>query len=254
MAENPVVIEQFGRVLIITLNRPEARNAINQEMAHAIAAAADRLDNDPDLLVGILAGSPTAFSSGMDLKAFLRGESPMIEGRGLAGITERPPKKVLIAAVEGAALAGGCELALACDMIVASRSATFGVPEVKRGLVAGGGGVINLPRRIPRNLAMEIILTGDPVTAERAYEIGLVNRLTDGSARFEALELAETIAENAPLAVQVSKRVVYESQDWPLDELYNRQNEKIGPVIMSQDAQEGAAAFAQKRKPIWQGK
>ncbi|MEO1041810.1 MAG: crotonase/enoyl-CoA hydratase family protein [Pseudomonadota bacterium] len=254
MTEGPVIIEQFGRVLIMSLNRPEARNAINQEMAQALASAVDRLDADPMLMAGILAGSSAAFSSGMDLKAFLRGESPMIEGRGLAGITERPPKKVLIAAVEGAALAGGFELALACDMIVASRGATFGVPEVKRGLVAGGGGVINLPRRIPRNLAMEIILTGDTVTAERAYEIGLVNRLTDGSARFEALGLAETIAENAPLAVQASKRVIYESQDWLVEELYSRQNAMIRPVITSQDAQEGAAAFAQKRKPVWQGK
>ncbi len=251
MTAAPVIVEEQGRVLIITLNRPDARNAINQEMAQAVAAAVDRLDEDQNLAVGILAGNEKAFSSGMDLKAFLRGESPMIEGRGLAGITETPPKKPLIAAVDGFALAGGCELALACDMIVASKSASFGVPEVKRGLIAGGGGVVNLPRRIPRGLAMEIILTGDPVTATRAYEMGLVNRLTDGPAVGEALKLAKVIAGNAPLAVQVSKQVVLQSQDWGLDELYPRQNELIGPVIMSKDAQEGAAAFAQKRQPVW---
>ncbi|MEM9938259.1 MAG: crotonase/enoyl-CoA hydratase family protein [Pseudomonadota bacterium] len=253
MSDMSVLIEQHNRVLIITLNRPKARNAINQDMAVGIAAAVDRLDNDPELAVGILAGNEKAFSSGMDLKAFLRGESPMIEGRGLAGITETPPKKPLIAAVDGFALAGGCELALACDMIVASQNASFGVPEVKRGLIAGGGGVVNLPRRIPRGLAMEIILTGAPVSASRAYEIGLVNRITDGSALDEALSLAGAIAENAPLAVQISKQVVLQSQDWDLSELYSRQNDLIGPVFMSKDAQEGAAAFAQKRQPVWRG-
>lgn len=253
MSDMSVLIEQHNRVLIITLNRPKARNAINQDMALGIAAAVDRLDNDPELAVGILAGNEKAFSSGMDLKAFLRGESPMIEGRGLAGITETPPKKPLIAAVDGFALAGGCELALACDMIVASQGASFGVPEVKRGLIAGGGGVVNLPRRIPRGLAMEIILTGAPVSASRAYEIGLVNRITDGSALDEALSLAGAIAENAPLAVQISKQVVLQSQDWDLSELYSRQNDLIGPVFMSKDAQEGAAAFAQKRQPVWRG-
>jgi len=253
VTDSSVIIEQIGRVLVIKLNRPEARNAINREMAHAVADAADRLDGDPSLSVGILTGSPEAFSSGMDLKAFLRGETPVIEGRGLAGITETPPKKALIAAVDGFALAGGCELALACDMIVASRQASFGVPEVKRGLVAGGGGVINLPRRIPRCLALEIILTGDPISAERAYEIGLVNRLTDGPALDEALKLATTIAENAPLAVQMSKQVVFESQDWPMAELFHRQRKMIAPVFTSADAQEGAAAFAEKRKPVWRG-
>ena len=253
MSDASVLIEQHNRVLVITLNRPQARNAINRAMAIGIAAAVDRLDSDPELAVGILAGNGQAFSSGMDLKAFLLGESPMIEGRGLAGITETPPKKPLIAAVDGFALAGGCELALACDMIVASQNASFGVPEVKRGLIAGGGGVVNLPRRIPRGIAMEIILTGAPVSAARAYEIGLVNRITDGSALDEALSLAGAIAENAPLAVQISKQVVLQSQDWDLSELYSRQNELIAPVFASKDAQEGAAAFAQKRQPVWRG-
>ncbi|MGD1934800.1 MAG: crotonase/enoyl-CoA hydratase family protein [Candidatus Phaeomarinobacter sp.] len=253
MKPAPALIDQNGSVIVITLNRPEARNAINQDMAHAVAAAVDRLDQDPELTVGILAGNEQSFSSGMDLKAFLRGETPMIEGRGLAGITETPPKKPLIAAVDGFALAGGCELALACDMIVASKGATFGLPEVKRGLIAGGGGVVNLPRRIPRGLAMEIVLTGEPVTATRAYDLGLVNRLTVGPALDEAMKLADVIAKNAPLAVQVSKQVVLQSQDWSLDELYPRQNQLIGPVIMSKDAQEGAAAYAEKRKPAWRG-
>ncbi|MEL7128435.1 MAG: crotonase/enoyl-CoA hydratase family protein [Pseudomonadota bacterium] len=253
MSDLPIITEIHGRVLIITLNRPEARNAINQAMAEAIAAAVDRLDSDPALSVGILAGGPQAFSSGMDLKAFLKGETPMIKDRGLAGITEAPPKKPLIAAVDGFALAGGCELALACDMIVASKTASFGVPEVKRGLIAGGGGVINLPRRIPRGLAMEIILTGESVSAERAYEMGLINRLVEGAALDAAMALAETIAENAPIAVEVSKRVVLTSQDWPTDEMFQRQQEMIGPVFLSKDAREGAAAFAEKRKPVWRG-
>ncbi|MEL7454203.1 MAG: crotonase/enoyl-CoA hydratase family protein [Pseudomonadota bacterium] len=253
MSDLPTITEIHGRVLIITLNRPEARNAINQAMAEAIAAAVDRLDSDPALSVGILAGGPQAFSSGMDLKAFLKGETPMIKDRGLAGITEAPPKKPLIAAVDGFALAGGCELALACDMIVASKTASFGVPEVKRGLIAGGGGVINLPRRIPRGLAMEIILTGESVSAERAYEMGLINRLVEGAALDAAMALAETIAENAPIAVEVSKRVVLTSQDWPTDEMFQRQQEMIGPVFLSKDAREGAAAFAEKRKPVWRG-
>ncbi|MEM8918453.1 MAG: crotonase/enoyl-CoA hydratase family protein [Pseudomonadota bacterium] len=251
---NSVTIETRDKVLIITMTRPEAHNAINKDMAEAIAAAADRLDDDPGLATGILAGSAKAFSSGMDLKAFLRGETPMIEGRGLAGITETPPRKPLIAAVDGFALAGGCELALACDMIVASKGASFGLPEVRRGLIAGGGGVVNLPRRIPRGLAMEIILTGQPVPAQRAYEMGLVNHLTEGPALDEAYSLAATIAENAPLAVQTSKEVVSKSCDWPREELYSRQNEMIAPVFISHDAQEGAAAFAQKRQPVWKGK
>lgn len=254
MTSSPIKTEERDGVLIIKMDRPKAKNAINQEMAFDIAGAVDRLDSDPSLSVGILTGTPDVFSAGMDLKAFLRGEVPIIEGRGLAGITETPPQKTLIAAVDGFALAGGCELALACDMIVASKTASFGVPEVKRGLIAGGGGVLSLPRRIPRGLALEIILTGDPVTANRAYEIGLVNRLCDGPAMEEALKLALSIARNAPLAVQVSKQVISQSQDWPLDELFQRQQEMIAPVFNSADAREGAAAFAEKRDPVWRGK
>lgn len=253
MNQETIQVTRHGSVLVITLNRPEARNAINRHMAEGIAAAADELDTDPELAVGILTGHKQVFSSGMDLKAFLRGETPIIEGRGLAGITATPPRKPLIAAVNGFAFAGGFELALACDLIVASASALFALPEVRRGLVAGGGGVVQLPRRIPRGIAMEMVLTGEPITASRAYDIGLVNRVSKGSALDCALEIANTIAKNAPLAIQASKEVIQRSQDWPLDQLYALQNERIAPVLASDDAREGASAFAEKRTPIWRG-
>ena len=253
MNQETIHVTRHGSVWVITLNRPEARNAINRHMAEGIAAAADELDTDPELAVGILTGHEQVFSSGMDLKAFLRGETPIIEGRGLAGITATPPRKPLIAAVNGFAFAGGFELALACDLIVASASALFALPEVRRGLVAGGGGVVQLPRRIPRGIAMEMVLTGEPITASRAYDIGLVNRVSSGSALDCALEIANTIAKNAPLAIQASKEVIQRSQDWPLDQLYALQNERIAPVLASDDAREGASAFAEKRTPIWRG-
>ena len=249
MAEE-VLSEVRDGVLIVTINRPEAKNAMSKAAAEGIAAAMDQLDDDGDLRVGVLTGAGGTFCSGMDLKGFLRGESPSVEGRGFGGVVQRP----LIAAVEGYALAGGLELMIACDLVVANRQAKFGIPEAKRGLVAAAGGVMMLPDQIPERIAMELALTGDFIDAERAYSLGLINRVVDGSALDGALELAARIAENGPLAVRVSKQIMRESRGWSMDERYDRQAQLIGPVFMSQDAREGAAAFAEKRKPNWQGK
>ena len=241
-------------VLIVTINRPEAKNAMNKAAAEGIAAAMDRLDAEDDLRVGIITGAGGTFCSGMDLKGFLRGESPSIEGRGFAGVVQAPPKKPLIAAVEGYALAGGLELMIACDLVVAHTDAKFGIPEAKRGLVAAAGGVMMLPDQIPERVAMELALTGEFIGAERAYELGLINRISDGPALDGGMELARTIAANGPLAVRVSKAVIKESRAWPMDERYDRQGKLIAPVFSSEDAREGAAAFAEKRAPNWKGK
>jgi enoyl-CoA hydratase len=241
-------------ILIVTINRPEAKNAMNKAAAEGIAAAMDRLDAEDDLRVGILTGAGGTFCSGMDLKGFLRGESPSVEGRGFGGVVQAPPKKPLIAAVEGYALAGGLEMMIACDLVVANANAKFGIPEVKRGLVAAAGGVMMLPDQIPERIALELALTGDFIDAQRAYELGLINRVTDGAALDGALELAKKIVANGPLAVRVSKAIVKESRGWPMDERYDRQGKLIAPVFVSEDAREGAAAFAEKRAPNWKGK
>ncbi len=249
-----VLTEVVDATLLITLNRPQARNAVNRATAEQLAAALDRLDDDDELQAGILTGAEGTFCAGMDLKAFVKGESPTIDGRGFAGLTEAPPAKPLIAAVEGYALAGGCEVALACDLIVAGRGARFGIPEVKRGLVAAGGGVVRLPRRIPPAVAMELALTGDPVDAERAERLGLVNRVCDdGQAVEVATELAGAITANAPLAVRVSKQIVRESWTWTEDEWPRAQAPGVRQVMGSQDAIEGSKAFAEKRAPNWTG-
>ena len=249
-----VLVERDESVLIVTINRPEVRNAINRATSEAIAAAIDLLDADPAISVGILTGSGGHFCSGMDLKAFLAGERVELAGRGLAGITEHPPNKPLIAAIEGFALAGGCEIALACDLIVASETALFGIPEVRRGLIAGSGGLIRLPQRIPRQIALEYALTGNPMSAAVARQWGLVNRLTPaGSALDGARTLAAEICANGPLAVQMTKRVVTESPSWQATEIWLRQREILEQVIASDDAREGALAFSEKRAPRWRG-
>src|SRR5690625_1463183 len=190
----------------------------------------------------------------MDLKAFMQGEVPTVEGRGFAGFAQRPPRKPLIAAVEGYALAGGFEAVLACDLVVAAEDAKFGIPEVKRGLVAGGGGLLRLQHRIPRNIAMEFALTGDFVDAPRMAELGLVNTLAaSGGALEGARALAARIAANAPLSVAVSKEVIASSDDWSSEDMWQRQDPVTGPVFVSHDAMEGAAAFAEKRAPQWKG-
>ncbi|HEX3792003.1 MAG TPA: crotonase/enoyl-CoA hydratase family protein [Pseudonocardiaceae bacterium] len=250
-----VLVEQRGRILIITINRPTARNAIDASVTTGVAAALDDLDARDELSIGILTGAGGTFCAGMDLKAFLRGENVTLPGRGLAGMAEAPPRKPIIAAVEGYALAGGCELVLACDLVVAAEDAKFGIPEVRRGLVAAAGGLLRLPRRIPPNIAMEFALTGDFFPAQDAHRYGLVNRLTEpGGALAGALELAERITANAPLAVRATKEIINRSADWTSDEAFARQAEITAPVFRSADAREGAQAFAEKRAPVWQAK
>ncbi len=250
-----VRIEREGGLLVVTLDRPEARNAVNAAVAQALAGAMDLLDSDDELVVGILTGAGGTFCSGMDLKAFLRGEVPSVPGRGFGGLTQAPPAKPLIAAVEGYALAGGCELALACDLVVAGEGASFGLPEVKRGLVAAAGGLLRLPGRIPPAIAMEHALTGDPMTAADAHRWGLVNHLTPtGGALDGARELAARIARNGPLAVRSSKQVIVQAPTWPSDEVWERQGAIMGAVFASADAREGATAFAEKREPRWTGR
>jgi enoyl-CoA hydratase len=253
--EQAVSTQRRGRVQLITLNRPDARNAVNGALARGIADALDELDRDDELQVGVLTGAGKGFCAGMDLKAFVAGESPHVEGRGFAGITQRSADKPLIAAIEGFAVAGGLEVALSCDLIVAARGAKLGIPEVKRSLVAAGGALLRLPRRIPYHVAMELALTGDPILAERGYEVGLVNRLAEpGQAVDVAVELAEAVAVNAPLALAASKRIVVESAGWDPNEAWLKQGEIAGPVFVSEDAREGATAFAEKRDPIWKGR
>ena len=249
-----VLVDYEDGVVIITINRPQARNAVNRAVSYGVCAAVDELDARDDLRVGILTGAGGTFCSGMDLKAFLRGEVTRVEGRGILGIALTPPRKPLIAAVEGYALAGGFEAMLACDLTVAARNAQFGLPEVKRGLAAAAGGLLRLPRLIPPRIAMELALTGDMMSAERAAQYGLVNVLTEpGQALEGAKRLAARIIANAPLSVAASKRVMVEQRDWPLAEMFSRQQEITGPVLQSADAREGAAAFAEKRKPDWKG-
>jgi enoyl-CoA hydratase len=253
--EPAVLTERRDGVLLVTLNRPDARNAVNAALAEGVAAALDELDADDELSVGVLTGAGKGFSSGMDLKAFVAGESPYAADRGFAGITQRAAEKPLIAAIEGFAVAGGFEVALSCDLIVAARGARLGIPEVKRSLVAAGGALLRLPQRIPYHLAMELALTGDPIDAERGYELGIVNRLAEpGGAVDAALELAGEIARNGPLALRASKRIVQSSSDWTDSEAWEKQGEIAGPVMVSEDAREGAIAFAEKRDPIWRGR
>jgi enoyl-CoA hydratase len=249
---NIIKLERDGHVLVITICRPELRNAIDRATSEAIAQAMDLLDSDSNLTVGILTGEGAHFCSGMDLKAFLRGERVELPGRGLAGIIETPPRKPVIAAVEGYALAGGFEMALACDLMIAAENAQFGLPEVKRGLIAGSGGLMRLPLRIPRQIAMQYALTGDMMSAAEARQWGLVNELcTPGEALATAKVWAHKIAANAPLAMQASKQVVAESLHWPAEERWQRQNALLETIIQSNDAREGASAFSEKRQPLW---
>ena len=230
------------------------RNAVNGAVAAGVAGALDELDARESLSVGVLTGAGGFFCAGMDLGAFVRGESPWFEDRGFAGIAQRASRKPLIAAIEGFAVAGGMEIALACDLIVAARGAKIGIPEVKRSLVAAGGALLRLPRRMPYHAVMELALTGDPVLAERMHEFGVVNRLAEPGAAVDiALELAAQIARNGPLALDASKRVLQEQFDWSSEEMWDRQNAISRPVFESEDAKEGASAFKEKRDPVWRG-
>jgi enoyl-CoA hydratase len=249
-----VLSERQDGILILTINRPSVRNAVNSAVAEGIGRAMDQLDADAGLTLGILTGAGGGFCAGMDLKAFVQGQRPYWSDRGFAGICERPSVKPLIAAIEGFAVAGGLEIALACDLIVAARGAKLAIPEVKRGLAAGGGGLWRLPRRIPYHVAVEMALTGDPIDAEEGHRLGLVSALCEpGESLAAALRLARRIAGNGPLALSASKRVLSEQQDWTTDEIWQRQREIVEPVARSHDAREGALAFAEKREPQWRG-
>ena len=255
VSSEAVLAERRGNVLLITINRPEVRNAVNAAVAAGVAGALDELDGDDALSVGVLSGAGGFFSAGMDLGAFVRGESPWFGDRGFAGIAQRSSRKPLIAAIEGFALAGGMEVALACDLIVAAKGAKMGIPEVKRSLVAAGGALLRLPRRIPYHVVMELALTGDPLPAERFHEYGLVNRLVEpGAAVDAALELAGELAKNGPLALVAAKQILQEQFDWSSAEMWERQGAIAGPVMASEDAKEGASAFKEKREPVWKGR
>ena len=251
---NEVLVEHIDGLVIVTINRPEQRNAVNRAVSYGVCEAMDELDRNPDLRVGILTGAGGTFCSGMDLKAFLRGEQTRVEGRGILGMAFTPPRKPVIAAVEGYALAGGFEAMLCCDLVVAARNAQFGIPEVKRGLAAAAGGLLRLPRLIPQRIAMEMALTGDMFSAERLYQHGLINTLTDpGAALDEAKKLARRIIANAPMSLAASKRVIVEQRDWSIAEMFERQEAITRPVLNSKDAREGAGAFAEKRPAVWKG-
>jgi enoyl-CoA hydratase len=246
-----------GHVEILTINRPEARNAINAAVSRGLGDAFDQLTGDDEVWVVVLTGAgDKAFSAGMDLKAFAAGEGPEVSGAsgGFGGVTRRTFPKPLIAAVNGDALAGGFEIMLACDMAVAADHARFGIPEVTRGLIAAGGGLLRLPKRLPSALALELALTGDPVDAARAHQLGLVNRVVPGERVLdEALALAERIAANAPLAVRTSKDVMTRAAEVNEDEGWKINNAAMRLVFASSDAREGPVAFAEKRPPRWSG-
>ncbi len=251
-----VEVERTGRVGIIRLNRPEARNAVNGELANGVEAALDEFEADPDIQAVVITGNGPTFSAGADLKLVATGQGAEMATKrgGFGGIVTRDFPKPLIAAVNGPALAGGFEIVLSCDLVVAADHATFGIPEVKRGLFAAAGGLIRLPKRIPRALATELAVTGDPIDAARANQLGLVNRVVPADAVMDAaLELAARIAENGPLAIKNSLRMVREAGELSEADAWTRSNELALEVFRSKDSIEGAIAFAEKRPPKWTG-
>jgi len=253
--EQPVLTERRGSVLLITLNRPAVRNAVNAALAAGVAGALDELDGDDSLSAGVLTGAGGFFCAGMDLGAFVKGESAWFGDRGFAGITQRASRKPLIAAIEGFAVAGGMEIALSCDLIVAAKGAKMGIPEAKRSLVAAGGALLRMPRRMPYHVVMELALTGDVLPAERFHYFGLVNRIAEpGTAVDTALELAATLAKNGPLALIATKQILQEQFDWSSAEMWEKQGAISGPVFASEDAKEGSSAFKEKRDPVWKGR
>jgi enoyl-CoA hydratase len=255
VATELVRTERHDGVLTITINRPAQKNAVNREVAEQLVSALDLLDSDTSLSVGVLTGAGGTFSAGMDLEAFAGGQTPILPGRGFGGLTQAVVRKPLIAAVEGWALGGGFEMVLACDLIVAAADAKFGLPEVKRGLIAGEGGVIRLPARLPYHVALKVLLTGEPLTAADAAGYGLVSELTAAGAALQgAQELAQRIAANAPLALAKVKQVLRDVQGLNDTEAFTRQNQAAHSLLDTEDAHEGALAFAEKRAPVWLGR
>jgi enoyl-CoA hydratase len=252
-----VEYRQEGRVAVLTINRPEARNAVNGDVARDMEAGLDRLEEDDGTWVGIVTGEGPVFSAGADLKAIASGQAADLQTTrgGFGGIAARERTKPLIAAVDGPALAGGCEIALACDLVVASTNARFGIPEVKRSLVAAAGGLFRLPRALPRNIAMELALTGDPIDAERAHAFGLVNELVEpGKALEAAFALAERINANAPIAVRQSRRVLVEGMLADDDTAWKVTFDAMATAMATEDFAEGPRAFIEKRPPEWKGR
>jgi enoyl-CoA hydratase len=252
-----VEYEVQGNVAILRMNRPEARNAVNGDMASSMEAAIDQLEADDSVWVGIITHAGPVFSAGADLKAVASGNAGGLATSrgGFAGIASRVRSKPLIAATEGPALAGGCEIALSCDLVVASRTASFGIPEVKRSLIAAAGGLFRLPRVLPRNVAMQMALTGDPITAERAYELGFVNELCEpGKALESAIALAAKITANAPLAVRASRQVIIDTEHADDAAAWAITGQAFRPVAKSEDFAEGPRAFIEKRPPVWKGR
>jgi enoyl-CoA hydratase len=243
-AGHGITVTVHGAVLEIAIDRPHVRNALDSAASRAMAAAIDELERRDNLTVGVIAGRGGTFCAGMDLKAYLDGDNPEIPDRGFGGITTTPPTKPLVAAVEGWAVAGGLELVLACDVVIAAVSARFGLPEVKRGLIAGGGGLIRLPRAIPRAVAMQMLLTGDPIGASQAATLGLVGEVVpDGQARTRALDVAGRIAANPTGAVQATKRLVTETETLALAQAFRAQRATLDEVFVSEEARAGTARF-----------
>jgi enoyl-CoA hydratase len=255
MTSPHIITERRGHVLLVTINRPEVRNAFSPETTRQMGAAMDQLEAEDDLFLGIITGANGVFSAGADLKAVAAGEKHGDRPRGNFGLCAKPPAKPLIAAVEGFALGGGFEIVLACDLIVAARDTRFGLPEVKRNLVALAGGVLRLPSRLPYHLAMEMALDGDPRSAKFLHAHGMINELTEpGQALAGALELAEKILRNGPTAVAATAQIIRQNREWPTDVAWEKQREIAARALSSQDREEGIRAFLEKRPPKWTGK